>query len=41
MVDPVAFAAPWQVRLRYGPELKDVAPQYAKQFEQALTQHPA
>lgn len=24
-----------EVRLRYGPELKDVAPQYAKQFEQA------
>lgn len=24
-----------QVRLRYGPELKDIAPQYAKQFEQA------
>ena len=23
------------MRLRYGPELKDVAPQYAKQFEQA------
>ena len=26
----------FQVRLRYGPELKDVAPQYAKQFDQAL-----
>ena len=25
---------PSQVRLRYGPELQDVAPQYAKQFEQ-------
>lgn len=24
-----------EVRLRYGPELKDIAPQYAKQFEQA------
>ncbi|CAJ1430574.1 unnamed protein product, partial [Effrenium voratum] len=29
------YGALIEVRLRYGPELKDVAPQYAKQFEQA------
>ncbi len=29
------FSFRFQVRLRYGPELKDVAPQYAKQFDQA------
>ena len=29
------YGALVEVRLRYGPELKDVAPQYAKQFDQA------
>ena len=28
------YGALVEVRLRYGPELKDVAPQYAKQFDQ-------